>query len=122
MDISINYLSVLVAAIASIIIGFLWYGPIFGKPWMKLMGFTPESMEAAKKGMGGRYATVTLTSFVAAYVLAHFVKIALVIDVAGALTLAFWIWLGFFARTCLGRCFGRTNPLNSMFSMWGATS
>ena len=34
------------------VIGFLWYGPVFGKMWIHLMDFTSEHMEAAKtKGM-----------------------------------------------------------------------
>ncbi|HLD39833.1 MAG TPA: DUF1761 family protein, partial [Candidatus Nanoarchaeia archaeon] len=33
-----NYLAVLVAAIAAYVVGFLWYGPVFGKKWMALMG------------------------------------------------------------------------------------
>lgn len=36
---SINYLAVLIAAVASMIIGFLGYGPLFGKAWMRLMNF-----------------------------------------------------------------------------------
>ena len=31
---SVNYLAVLVAAALEIGLGALWYGPLFGKPWM----------------------------------------------------------------------------------------
>ena len=33
--VEINYLAVLVAAIASMALGFLWYGPLFGNQWKK---------------------------------------------------------------------------------------
>jgi len=46
--VEINYLAVLVAAIASMALGFLWYGPLFGNQWKKLMGFTDKSMKAMK--------------------------------------------------------------------------
>ena len=47
MEIPINYLAVLAAAVSNMVLGFLWYGPLFGKTWSKLMGWgemTPEKM------------------------------------------------------------------------------
>ena len=37
----LNYWAVLAAMAAAIAIGFLWYGPILGKAWMKEMGMSP---------------------------------------------------------------------------------
>lgn len=42
---SINYLAVVVAALSSFVVGWLWYGPLFGKTWMKLHGFTEEGLK-----------------------------------------------------------------------------
>lgn len=39
---SINWLSVVVAALAGFVIGSLWYGPLFQKPWMAASGMTKE--------------------------------------------------------------------------------
>ena len=39
---SLNWLSVLVAALSGFVIGGLWYGPLFQKPWMQLSGMTNE--------------------------------------------------------------------------------
>jgi hypothetical protein len=39
---TINWLSVLVAALSSFAIGGLWYGPLFQKPWMAATGITKE--------------------------------------------------------------------------------
>jgi len=39
------YIPILIATIASFIFGFLWYGPLFGKQWMNLMGFTKKSIK-----------------------------------------------------------------------------
>jgi hypothetical protein len=41
---SINYLAVIVAALSSFMVGWIWYGPLFGKAWMKLHGFTKEDL------------------------------------------------------------------------------
>ncbi|MCH7574095.1 MAG: DUF1761 domain-containing protein [Candidatus Marinimicrobia bacterium] len=38
--ISINYLAVLVAAAIEFGLGALWFGPLFGKPWMAAHGWT----------------------------------------------------------------------------------
>ena len=65
MTAPINYLAVVLAALAAMVIGFVWYGPLFGKQWMALMGFTPQSMdEAKKKGMAKSYILMALGSLV----------------------------------------------------------
>lgn len=40
----LNYLAILVAGISNMVLGFLWYGPIFGKAWMALRGVTAEDL------------------------------------------------------------------------------
>ena len=37
-----------VAALAGFVIGGLWYGPLFSKPWMKASGVTPGNMTTAQ--------------------------------------------------------------------------
>ncbi|TAK04765.1 DUF1761 domain-containing protein [Patescibacteria group bacterium] len=103
----INYVAVLAAAVASIVLGFLWYGPIFGKPWMKMMGFTKDSMDAAKKkGMVKSYLLMSIGSLVMAYVLAHSLVFASAytktVGVSAGLMVGFWSWLGFVAPVKMG--------------------
>ncbi|MEO6152038.1 MAG: DUF1761 domain-containing protein [Croceibacterium sp.] len=43
---SINIVAVLLAAVAFFVLGALWYGPLFGRPWRELNGITVERMEA----------------------------------------------------------------------------
>ena len=104
--ISINYWAVVVSAVASMVIGFLWYGPIFGKLWIRLMAFTPEAMEAAKaKGMTKEYLLTMLGSIAMSCVLAHSLIFAgSYLNIAGlsaAFHVAFWSWLGFIAPVTL---------------------
>ncbi|AVQ13522.1 PF08570 family protein [Leptospira santarosai] len=67
-ELHINYLAVLVAVVTNFIIGWLWYGPILGKAWMKEMGiaadFKPDPKEMYKS-MG----FMVIGSFLTAYVL-----------------------------------------------------
>jgi hypothetical protein len=48
----LNYLAVLVTAVAGFMIGWLWYSALFGKAWMAEMKITEEKMkEAQAKGL-----------------------------------------------------------------------
>lgn len=105
--ITINYLAVLVAAIVSMALGFLWYGPVFGKQWVAMMKFPQAAIdEAKKKGMTKNYVITFVGCLVTAYVLAHFVAIAALAGVgsgvSGGLQSGFWAWLGFIATVTLG--------------------
>ena len=114
MNISVNYLSVLLAGVASMVVGFLWYSPfLFGNLWMNLSGLTKEKMEAAKaKGMGKSYFIAFLSSLVVAFVLAHFAKVWNAQGVSGAFALAFWPWLGFVATTEINSILWDNKPVN----------
>ena len=41
----INYWAVVVAALSAFVVGWMWYGPLFGKSWMELNGFTEEELK-----------------------------------------------------------------------------
>ncbi|OGH92149.1 MAG: hypothetical protein A2534_00885 [Candidatus Magasanikbacteria bacterium RIFOXYD2_FULL_39_9] len=70
---SVDFLPVLVAAVASMVIGSIWYGPLFGKKFMVAMGmdkWTPEQQVAMKKKMWMSYVGQFVASLVMFYVLA----------------------------------------------------
>ena len=98
----INYLAVLVAAIASMALGMLWYGPLFGKLWMKLSGITPQSMKKMKLTPKAAMTMGFIGTLVTAYVLSHFVDLLGVTTWSGAAQFAFWAWLGLVAPVQLG--------------------
>lgn len=99
MEIAINMVAVLVATVVVMALGALWYGPVFGKPWMGMMGFTPESMKAMKLSPALAMGIMAVLTFLMMYVLAHgivFGNIATGMSgAAGGMTGAFWYWLGF---------------------------
>ena len=39
---TVNWLAVLVATLSAFAVGFLWYGPVLGKAWMRASGMTEE--------------------------------------------------------------------------------
>ena len=99
---SVNYLAVLTATIVSFFLGFLWYGPLFGKRWMKLMNFTEKNIKNMKLTPMKAMTLGFVTTLITVYVLAMFLKIAQVETISSGLIIGFWIWLGFFATTSLG--------------------
>jgi len=94
----INYLAVLVSAVASMVIGSIWYGPLFGKKFMAAMGmdqWSPEKQAEMKKGMAMMYVVQFIASLVMFYVLAWFIGGLDQMTLSGGLMTAFWAWLGF---------------------------
>ena len=100
MDLSINYFAILVAGIASMAVGFFWYSEKgFGKSWMRLKGYTHESLKSAQNEMGKLYGISFLLSLLMAYMLSHVMGLSEAfynysILSTGA-TSAFFMWLGF---------------------------
>jgi hypothetical protein len=113
MLIEVNYLAVLVATVASFIIGWAWYSPLlFVKPWMKLRGMDYEAMRAQGMKMPwGIMAGEFVTTLVTAFFIAEFAAWVGAGSAVGGLILGFWIWLGFYATTMLGQVFWEKVPL-----------
>lgn len=96
MDIAVNYLAVLVAAIAAYAVGAAWHSPIgFGGYWMRLMGFTRESMGTMPLTATQAMVLGFFVTLLQAFVLALFVSWLGVVSLEAALWLGFWVWLGF---------------------------
>ena len=94
----VNYLAVLVSAVVSMVIGSIWYGPIFGKQFMRAMGmdqWTPEKQAEMKKKMWMSYVGQFIASFVMFYILGGLVVGFGHTTVHGGLLTAFIVWVGF---------------------------
>ena len=63
---SINWVGVAAATIAAFALGFLWYGPLFSKPWLRELGKTQEQMS----GQGPALAPMLAAQFVATIITA----------------------------------------------------
>ena len=99
MDIVINYYAVIAATVVAMALGTLWYGPLFGKSWMRMMGFTPESMKAMKLSPGAAMGLMLVLSLLMNYVLAHAILFGIaytgIEGIVGGMMGAFYYWLGF---------------------------
>jgi hypothetical protein len=98
----INFLAVLVAAIAAMLIGGLWYGPLFSRLWMEGMGWDlndpkcKEKMKSAGPAYLVQFVGALLTAFVLGHILWAFnIAVPELNGPLAGLQGAFWVWLGF---------------------------
>ncbi len=101
----VNFLAVLVAAIANVLFGMIWWSNmLFGQKWRKLMGMGDMSKAEVKKKMKEQtpaHITSFVTSLLAAFFLANFIILLQVTTPAEAFKVASMIWVGFVATTSL---------------------
>ncbi len=104
MEPVINYLAVLVSALATIVVGFLWYSPLlFGKLWMKLSMISNADIKKAKqKGMTASYLLMIISTLLMSYVLAVFLDYANALTPVAGLATGVLLWLGFVVPLLLG--------------------
>lgn len=97
----INLLAVFVAAISSMVMGFLWYSPVlFARAWMREMGYDPNDkarIQEMQKSAGPAYGGSFVASLVTAYILALLLHELGADNVHLGLGIGFHVWLGFVA-------------------------
>jgi hypothetical protein len=108
----INIVPVFAAALATMVLGFLWYSPLlFAKPWMILMGYDPNDkakLDEMRKGAGKMYGLSFLASLASAFVLAKIIDVTTVNTALYGMKIAFAVWLGFVTTVQLtGALFSR---------------
>ena len=116
----INYWAVLVCGVVSMVIGFVWYGPLFGKAWLQIMGaesMTSEQKEMMRKNMWGMYLIQFILSLITVGVLA--VHIASWSDIsASAIGIAVCTWFGFVMTTTAGAALWSGKPKRLAWKMF----
>ncbi len=96
------------------VIGFVWYGPLFGKQWMALMKMDPKKMEAGKASMGKTYGLLFVGSLIMAFVVFHAYTFAHQFmggtPLMDGLQTGFWNWLGFILPVTAGAVLFEQKP------------
>ena len=54
-ELKINHLAVIVAVVMQFVLGFLWYGPLFGDAWMEMVGLDMDTADRPGAGAGLAY-------------------------------------------------------------------
>ena len=95
----INIIGVLLGMFAFMVVGFVWYGPLFGKRWMTLNDYTEESMKDVNMPM--MMAKGLSNSLITAIGIATVFNWVGVASLMGAVQTAAILWLFFSATTAM---------------------
>jgi hypothetical protein len=96
----INYLAVIIAAVAGFGVGALWYSVLFVKPWMEAMGMTEADIQARRASgeapslaplLGGSL----VGNLVMAFILSALLHSLAAATIGGGIATGFLVWLGF---------------------------
>jgi hypothetical protein len=91
----VNYWAILVCGILSMVVGAIWYGPLFGKKWMEVIGANALDVEKQKemqKGAFKLYVVQFVLTLFQVWVLAYYIEGW---KEASGLQNALWIWGAF---------------------------
>lgn len=112
----INYWAVLVCGLAAMVIGSIWYGPLFGKKWMEILKVGSMSAEEKKKMQKQAmpmYAIQFVLVLFQAWVLSYYIQGW---KDASGLTNSLWIWAAFVMPTIAGSSMWTNDSRKIMFS------
>jgi hypothetical protein len=95
----VNMWAVLVSALATMVVGFVWYSPlVFARPWMVLMGYDPNDKAKTaelQKSAGPSYMLSLVASVISAAVLGKIIAVAAINTPLYGMKVGLAVWLGF---------------------------
>ena len=98
----LNYYAVALCAVLSMVVGFIWYGPLFGRLWLEIIGANVKDIKARKemqKAAGPLYLVQFLLSLFQVIVLATYIS---GLPQGEGLQQSLWIWAAFVMPICAG--------------------
>ena len=94
----VNYLAIVVAALAAFALGALWYSPLlFAKQWVKAHGYSEAQLQAMQKKAPKAYGVSLACFVVLAFALAVLLNISHITAVLAGVKLGLLCWAGFAA-------------------------
>ena len=94
----INYVAVILAAIAAFVVGGIWYG-VLGRRWMAALGKSEEELRRRGPPTPIRMGIAFVADLVMAYMLAGLIGHLGQVTVASGMISAVFIWIGFVITT-----------------------
>ncbi len=72
----VNWMAVVLGALAGFMVGGIWYGPVMGKKWMGAVGLTEEQIKQGSMGLifGGAFAFSLLASWTMAHTFSSYAQ------------------------------------------------
>ncbi len=89
----VNWLAVILGTFLNMGLGALWYGPLFGKPWMEAVGLSLDDIKNNPSKLP--YPMAIFNSFIMAFMLANVIIWADVSSLGGGMLMGVFMWIGF---------------------------
>jgi len=107
-----SFLILLAGGVVSIVVGSIWYGPLFGRAWMLYLGATPEEAKkmAGSAMMKKSYLIAFLSSVVMTFVMKNFENYTGVYTFSRGVIFGTFMWLGFVVPVLLSNVLWEKKP------------
>lgn len=115
----INYLGIFGCAVVSMIVGAIWYGPLFGKAWMRIIGATELDKEERKKMQKAAmplYVIQFLLTVFQAFVLSQYITGW---SDTSEIEHVLWIWAAFIVPTLAASAMWNNDKTKVKFARFG---
>lgn len=100
MEISLNWLAIIIITLVTFFGGAFWHGPLFGKIWMKIHhGDKKYSEDEMKKMMEGMWKLMTAEFVASLFMIMTLAFLIVMLPVFSGIHLAFLVWIGFVVPT-----------------------
>lgn len=97
-DVTIDWVGVVVATVAAMVIGGVWYGPLFGNRWMALIGKTKQELQAqGNAGIG--YGIAIVGAFILSIVMSYVTQWGAATGFGEGAIVGIVMWAGFLIAT-----------------------
>ena len=110
MQVHVNYIAVIVAAIIQFMLGALWYSPVlFAKKWIALIGLNPDT--PSKGNMPLQFGSALIAALISSHALACIISLSASATILSGAYIGFLCWLGFTAATSFTTSLFSRKPL-----------
>lgn len=115
----INYIGIVLCAVVAMIVGVVWYGPLFGKAWLSVTGASALDIEAR-----AQMQKTAMPLYVLQFLLTLFQVFVLSQYITGwadspAWSHALWIWAGFIVPTVAASAMWNNDPTKLKLARFG---
>lgn len=114
-----NLVTIILLGVTALVVGGIWYGPLFGKKWLEVTGATDLDIEKRKE-MQKQAMPLYVIQFLLVLLQVYVLGSLLAWGGWGAqgLWVAFFMWLGFVVPTLAGSAMWNNNPTKVKWAMF----
>ncbi len=111
MEVSLDWIAILIATAVAMAVGAIWYGPLFGNRWLKLVGLKKKDTEQNwQKPMMAMLIMALVQAIVLTYLITFASSFYNQLDTGLGMLVGFIVWLGLVVPTIVGNnMFARRN-------------